>query len=369
MNASRLRRLVYALIILALAVVLALYGAARLLKTQIEAALGADSQVDQIRLLWNRVEIDRLRIKGPPGWPAADALRAEQVVLYPDLGGLLQARIRIASIQIDRAYLSALRTADGQLKVVPGLLERRAAKGVAPPLPVDIGEIELHDAALEFFDASVRQPPLRIRLDPLQIRLGKLTLPALGGRTSIALAGILQGPQSDGSINVSGWLAPASKDLEISTQLQGVDLVALEPYLVTAAHTHVKKGTFDLRMQSTVQQRRLHAPGIITLNHLQLGAGEDWLGLPRQALLRLSEDRQEKIVVHFELNGDLNDPKFKLNENIATRFTAGLADSLGLSVEGIVSGAGSLGQKSVEAVGGAFRKLFGHTQPSGTSAR
>ena len=145
--------------------------------------------------------------------------------------------------------------------------------------------------------------------------------------------------------------------------------MALEPYLVTAAHTHVKKGTFDLRMQSTVQQRRLHAPGIITLNHLQLGAGEDWLGLPRQALLRLTEDRQEKIVVHFELNGDLNDPKFKLNENIATRFTAGLADSLGLSVEGIVSGAGSLGQKSVEAVGGAFRKLFGHTQPSGTSAR
>lgn len=369
MSTSRLptwlRRLCYALLVLALLAAVGVFFAARLLKTEIEQALGPESEVGEIRLHWNSVSIEKLRIKGPPGWPATDALRAERVVVYPDLRGLLDSRIRIDSVEVEHAYLSALRTADGKMKVVPSLLEKKPAKTTAaPPLPVEIGEIELRDAAIEFLDSSVRQPPLRIRLDPVHARVGKLSLPDLKGRTSIAIEGILQGPQSDGTISVSGWLEPATRDLEITTKLQGVDLVALEPYLVTAAHTHVKKGTLDLKVESTVKNRHLHAPGIITLNHLQLGEGEDWLGLPRKAVLGLMKDRQEKIVVRFELDGDLNDPKFRLNESIATRFASGVAETLGVSVEGIVTGAGSLGQKSVEAVGGAFRKLFGNSKPA-----
>lgn len=358
------RRLFFAFLLLGLLAAGAGYWGARMLRDRVVQSLGPNSEVGAVVLHWNSVAIEKLRIKAPPGWPATDALRAERVVVYPDIRGLLDSRIRIDAVEIEHAYLSALRTPDGKLRVVPGLALGSGEAQTATPLPVEIGEIEMRDAAIEFLDASIRQPPLRIRLDPVHARVGKISLPDLKGRSSIAIEGILQGPQADGTISVSGWLEPSSRDLDISTRLKGVDLVALEPYLVKAAKTHIKHGTLDLKVDSTVKNRQLHAPGVVTLNHLQLGDGEDWLGVPRKAVVGLMRDRDEKIEVRFELNGDLNDPKFHLNESIAARFAVGLAETVGVSLEGIITGTASLGQKSVEAVGGTFRKLFGESRPA-----
>jgi uncharacterized protein involved in outer membrane biogenesis len=64
---------------------------------------------------WSSVDVGELRIKGPRGWPAADTLRAERVVIVPSLRSVLSRQIGIRSITVVRPYLSALRTKDGQL--------------------------------------------------------------------------------------------------------------------------------------------------------------------------------------------------------------------------------------------------------------
>ena len=359
-------RLLLAACLLAAIAVAAVYWGSRLLKAKVEAALGAEAEVGIIALHWDGVEIRQLRLRAPAGWPATDTLRAERIVVSPDLRGLLSDRqVRISSIVVEGAYLSALRTADGRMRVIPGLLERKKPTEASnsDAIPVTIGRVELKDAALEFFDASIRKPPLKIRIEQLQATVSDIVLPGLKGQSAFTLEGRIKGEEQDGTLSIDGSLEVASRESRITTRMRGVDLVALSPYLVKSAETGVKHGSLDLDVDATVHNNQLHAPGTVTLHDLQLDESGGFMGMTRRGALSLVKDREKKISVKFELDGNLNDPKFKLNESLAARFAAGLADSLGLSLGGIVEGAGSLGQKSAEAVGSAFRKLFGSAQP------
>jgi uncharacterized protein involved in outer membrane biogenesis len=79
-------------------------------KGKVVEALGPESEIQDLKVGWFTVEIKGLRIKGRQGWPAADTLRVERVVIAPSLRSLLSDTIRISSITVVRPYLSALRT-------------------------------------------------------------------------------------------------------------------------------------------------------------------------------------------------------------------------------------------------------------------
>ena len=345
---------------LIIAGVVALQFATRALKEQIERALGPESEVQEIVVGVSSIEIRGIRIAAPKGWPAPDALRAERVIVRPDLAGLFSARIHVPSITVEQAYVSALRSRDGKFRLLPGLLERPATKGEASTPPeVSIGTIELRNGVLEFFDASVRQPAHKTRLEQLHARVENLQVPSLSGRTAIQLDGTVKGVQRNGKLSINGWAELATRNSEIATKLQGVDLVALQPYLIKASETGVRRGTLDLRLKSTVRNNRLHAPGSITLNGLELASGDSafgtFMGVPRQAVVAALKNRNGQITVNFTLEGNLTDPKFSLNESLALRVGAAVAETLGISIEGLTKGVGS----AAEGLGGMVKRLFG----------
>jgi hypothetical protein len=359
--------LLLTLLLLTVSAVAGIYWGAILLKAQVEQALGPEAQVEVIRLHWDRVEVKGLRLRAPAGWPSAETLHADVIRIYPDLRSLWEDRqVHISAIEVEGAYLSSLRTADGRMRVIPSLLERKPAKDAVPAMPVNIGKVALKDTVLEFFDASIRTPPLKLRIEDLHATVEDLHLPSMKGQSRIELDGLIKGSpgaKKDGTLSIRGNLEVASRESHIVTRLRGVDLILLGPYLVQAAKTGVKQGSLDLDVDATVHNSQLHAPGTVTLKGLELDDSGGFMGVSRRAALGVMKDGQNEISVRFELNGNLRDPKFKLNESIAARFTAGLASSVGLSLEGLVEGAANLGQKSVEAVGGAFRKLLGNSEP------
>ncbi len=188
-------------------------------------------------------------------------------------------------------------------------------------------------------------------------------MPTLTGRTTFNVSGTLKGIKHDGTIALKGWAEIASKDSETRTRLRGVDLVALKPYLIRAAETGVTQGTLDLDIDATVKTKQLKAPGMVTLHDLELDPDSGgFMGMPRRAAVSMMQDREKKIVVKFELSGNIDDPAFNLNENIATRFGAALAQSLGVSFEGVARGAGAIGGAiggAAEGAGRALKNLFG----------
>jgi hypothetical protein len=104
-----------------------------IIKGKVVEALGPESEIKDLKVGWFSVEVQGLRIKGRQGWPAADTLRVERVVITPSLRSLLSDTIRISSVTVVRPYLSALRARDGKLQVVPSLLEGPAPKAKGPP--------------------------------------------------------------------------------------------------------------------------------------------------------------------------------------------------------------------------------------------
>jgi hypothetical protein len=331
-----------------------LYFGAKALKGKVEQALGPESEIGEIRLGLTSVEVVKLRLRAPSGWPASDTLRAERIRIAPDLFALLSAKVSIPSIVVEGAYVSALRSAEGRLRVVPSLLEKKGEKKEAGKGPeVAIGAIELKDGVLEFFDATVKRPAHKIRLEQLQAKVTDLQLPDLKAKSKLRLDGVLKGVRGDGKILIDGWMEFASKDSELRNTLRGVDLIALQPYLLKAAESGVRKGTLDLDLQATIKANHLHAPGALTLNGLELESGGTFMGMPRAAVVGLMKGKDDKITIRFTLDGKLDDPNFKLNEGFSTRIASSLGDVLGVSLEGIARGAGAVGQKGLEAVGGA----------------
>lgn len=349
---------------LVVAGLLAFQVAVHRLRAGIEQALGPGASMDSLEVGWSGVELRGLRVRASAkGWPAEDELRADRVQVVPELRSVLSHVWRVRSITIEDAYVSALRTADGKLRVLPSLLEHAAVPNTAPassdPGPsassttkVSIGQVKLLGGRVDFFDASVRKPPHRLQLEALAVTLDDLAVPALDQSMHLDLKGLLKGPHHDGQISIAGDFTPATHDAKLAGDLIGVDLVALQPYLVRLNEGGVRGGTMDLDFEATVVKSHLHAPGKITLTDLELGDGGGVLGtfagVPRRAVLAAMSEKG-RIDLKFTLDGRLDDPQFSLNEQLAVRTAVGLAESLGVSLGGVVEGVGSM-----------IKGLFGH---------
>jgi len=354
-------RLVFAALALGVLLLAALVGlriAAGQLEAVLRETLGPRASVGAVSLDLTGVTVEDLRIRAASGWPAEDELRARRVHLRPGLATLWSRGWHVRSIEVEQAYLSLQRTRNGRLRVLPALTEKGAAAADTPGSAASasrptlrIAQIELADTTIDFFDASVRQGTHRVRLDQLRAELGPLLWPSLDEAMQVELSARLKGLQRDGQLEIAGTLTPATRDAKLKANARGIDLVALQPYLLKVNEAGVRRGTLDLKLDATVRAQHLHAPGRLTLTGLELAAGggvlSTFAGVPRQTVIAAMQ-RDGRIDVGFTLDGRLDDPGFSLNENFATRLGGGLAEALGVSLGGVVEG-----------VGGVIKGLFG----------
>jgi uncharacterized protein involved in outer membrane biogenesis len=349
------------LVLLVLVAVIAFQIVARVVKDEIVAALGPDAELRELKIGLTHVQIIGLRLPAPRGegkaaWPADDFLRAERITITPVLSSLLSDRIVINDIHIEGAYLSLLREAGGRLRLLPPLTENTTAtiRRTAPArfaalrhsdrantkpcatapagMKLDIQHIEMVNGRVDFFDASIRKTPLRIALENLDFRLDYLRLPEQTGESRLKLAGILKGRTQDGKISIEGKIEFANKTSDLQSRLQGVDITVLQAYLVKTSDTNIQRGLLDMEVHSVVNNGRLHAPGALTINHLELGNnGNAFMGIPQTLVVAILQGGKSTPKVRFTLAGDLNNPRFSLNESIAREIGMGLARALGIN--------------------------------------
>jgi hypothetical protein len=335
-------------VVIAVGLIVGLRVAAGRLEAALHDALGPRASIGAVRLGLTGVEVDDLRIRAVPGaWPAADELVARRVHLRPGLASLWSRGWHVARIEVEDGYLSLLRMRQGKLRLLPALLDKPRAAGAADgPRPrVRIAEVSLRGVAIDFHDASVRQGMHKLRFESLQADVGPLDIPTFDSPTDIALQAQIKGPQRSGRIAIDGQFTIATLDARLRAAVDGVDLVALQPYLLKVNEAGVRRGTLDLRLDASVKDKRLHAPGQVTLTGLELASGSGLLatfgGVPRQAVLAAME-RDGRIEVGFTLEGRLDDPAFSINDSLATRLAGGLAETLGVSLSGVVEGVGGV---------------------------
>lgn len=342
--------------LIGLALFVALRVAVSRLPALIESSLGPRASIGSVRAGWTSIELQDLVVRADRArWPSELELRADRVRVRPSWWSLLRGSLRVARIEVEGGYLSMLRTRDGKLLMLPALLERKAAarpgstEASASAFALTIGEVALEGGALELFDASMadasRGQPHRLRLAELRGEAGPIALPALDQRMAIDLRARFKGPRRDGQLTVKGHLMPAAREADLDIRAHGIDLVALQPYLLKSGEAAVRAGTLDLTLEAKAAQQRLKAPGKLAIQGLELADGggslSTFAGLPRQAVLAALA-RDGRIELDFTLEGRIDDPKFSLNELFAARFAVGLAEKLGVSLGGVVEGVGQV---------------------------
>ncbi|AXQ30908.1 DUF748 domain-containing protein [Solimonas sp. K1W22B-7] len=344
---------------------LAWQGAALALKRQVLAALGPEAQIGNVHLGLGSVVLEDLRVTAPKGWPGEDTLRAKRLRVEAELASLFSDRYRIGHITVEQGYLSMRRTRDGKLQLLPSLLGRskKQDKDSGGRFALRIDQIELKDSQLDFHDASLKGRPARVRIEALDAKLDELDLPGLGGRSKLQAQGRIKGRGQDGTVKLAGWLEIATRESDLTLTLRDVDLVPLEPYLLKAAEAGVARGQVDLDLHSQVKQRRLKAPGKLVLKNLELrsgkGVGGTFMGVSRKAVIASLKSGGDRIDLDFTLEGDLDNPRFALNETLSVRLAVGMAASLGIGLVDVVKDVGSATGRGIEAVGDAVGNLFG----------
>jgi Domain of Unknown Function (DUF748) len=359
--------------VLAIGVLVGYHLGVRMLQDKVVAALGPGSRLTELKVNWFSIELVGLSIDGPKGWPAARTFEAERVTIVPDLRTLFTDKIGIASIVVEKPYLSVLRL-PGKLVMVPSLMERDGNKrnggsSQDSTHAVMISTIKLKDGSLDLYDATVSRPPLKTRMEEIEAVIRDVAAPA-SEKTHFDLDGIVKGMKRDGRAKVSGWVGPGARDSSSRIVLESVDLVALQPYLVKKNEAQVAKGTLDLKLASEVRNNNLDGKGKVILHDLEFAPGrgyfETFMGLPRNAVISFLKDNNNAIDVDFTLKGNTSNPNFSLNESLSTRIATAMAGQLGVSIQNVAEGLGTLGRKGmegagavVEGVGSTVRRLFG----------
>jgi len=369
-----------AVFFLGMSVVVAYRVGVRLLQERIVEALGPGSGITEVKVNWFSLDVFGVSITAPEGWPTGRTFRAARVRIIPNLQTILTDQIHISSIVFERPYVSVMRTS-GKWILFPGLTETRDRKknteagGANLSLrAVTISKIELQDGVVDFFDATVTRPPLKTRLERVDAVIGDVAIPWSKTRTRFELAANVKGIRRDGRAKVSGWLGPARGDSSSQITLYAVDLVSLQPYLVRIGEAQVRKGTLDLRLNSEVRANRLDGKGKLIIRDLEFapsrGYLETFMGIPRSAVINFLKNNENAIDVDFVLTGDTSNPRFSINEAIATRVAMGMAAELGVSIRSLAEDFGNLGRRSVEGaagvaegVGSVLKGLFGGTNP------
>ncbi len=353
------------LAVVALVLLLAWQGAAFALKRQVLAALGPEAQVGGIHLGLGSVVVEDLRVAAPKGWPTGDTLRAKRLSVEAELFSLFSDQYHIGHITVEQGYLSLQRTRDGKLHLLPSLLGRskKEDKDSGGRFALRIDQITLEDSQLDFYDASLKGRPAKVRIEALDAKFDDLDLPGLAGRSKLEAAGKIKGQGHDGTVKLAGWLEITTRESDLKLTLRDVDLVPLEPYILKAAEAGVKRGQVDLDLHSQVKQRRLKAPGKLVLKNLELrsggGFGGTFMGVSRSAVIASLKSGGDRIDLDFTLEGDLDNPRFSLNETMSVRLAVGMAASLGIGLVDAVKDVGSATGRGIEAVGDAVGNLFG----------
>ena len=358
-----------AVLFIAILVIAGYYVGVRMLRERIVEALGPGASIAELKVNWFSLEVLGLSIEAPKGWPAAHTLQVERVKLFPSLLTLLTPKINIASITVEKPYLSVVRSPE-KFGALPTLTAAADSKKNDPSSRgVTVAKIEIQDGVLEVFDSTVRRPPVKTRLERINGVIRDVSSPWPAAKIQFELTAIVKGTRRDGRAQTSGWMETARRDSSSRIVLDAVDLVSLQPYLAKHNEARVAGGTMDLRLNSEVRNNQINGRGKVILRDLEFSSGglvDTFMGIPRSAVVNFLKNHDNTIDLDFALQGDASHPDFSLNEVLATRIATAMAGQLGVNIRGVVEGVGTLGRRGAETaedaaagVGSALRGLFG----------
>ena len=140
----------------------------------------------------------------------------------------------------------------------------------------------------------------------------------------------IPGKASTGQLGGAGRTNVRNFDTSGKLTLRSLDMMVVKPYLAKQGEADVRGGTFDMDMDLTIKDKKIHAPTHTVIRNLQFAPGsatQRFLGVPRSLIVKLLESSKNEISLDLVVEGRLDDPKFDLSEDLVRKFTVRSARS------------------------------------------
>jgi hypothetical protein len=341
-------------------------NANRIVKHELESRLGKNFSVGNIDLHWDKVEASDLRLKGRGG---KDSLTVKNLALEADFISFLKKQYIVSRVIVEAPHLLVETNRKGDIVSPVFPLGEEAAKVEATSVPFTLKQVDITKGSLDYLDGKVSTTPVLTKLRELKLEVRHLALPLDGKASTFRLSGIIPGTGGVATLKGDGSVKLDSKDLDARIEVRNLDIVDLKPYFQQGTNVNVTRGFLDLDMDAKIVSHKIRAPGRAVLRNLEFesrpGLANSFLGIPLSAVVAFLKSSNNEISVTFVLEGDLDNPKFDIRENMVQRITMGLADKLGLSVSKIGESIVNLGaqgartvEKGVKGIGEGIKRLF-----------
>jgi hypothetical protein len=271
-------------------------------------------------------------------------LQIKEVRIYPSLLSLLRKSLQVKEITIAEPSFFFYRSREGGTEGPWVTIKKeRDGKEVSEeekkkkgePLQIRIDRIRIRKGSIDFEDRKVA-PPAHIKLRELNFEIKDIRYPLVSLHSPIELKGKMEGRKQDGRIDAKGWINLKTMDLEASLRIREIEVKTFEPYYRKRVTAEIESGHMDMDSKVAVREKRIDAPGELDLVnlHIKEGGGAVFL-IPAETLIPLLERKKHEIKVPFHVKGNLEDPRFSLQEIFLMRVAFSLAEALGLPIKSV----------------------------------
>ncbi len=340
----------------------------QLLKTHIVRSLGENVKAGSVAISWGKVvvgDLTFLREGRVVGTIKSVAVRA-------DFTSILKDRLSISKVEVEEPHFRLLIDKQGNfiLPVAVPLRKTGKEKGgkeqresrAQEPMPVEIKSLVVKGGTVAFEDRSVSRPVF-LNFTDVTVEVRDIAYPFTNRWTTYDITSRLAGGSQTGSITATGRTNLGNEQTNAKTTLKGIDLALLKSYVeLKGGDAGIKSGFIDMTMQADIAKKHLRAPGTMVIRDLQLSssgaASETFFGVPRSLMLAFLKNNRDDISLDFVLEGNLNNPKFTIREDLAKRIAVALATRFGVSIKGAEDVLAGQGKGIIDEAAKTFKRIF-----------
>ena len=179
---------------------------------------------------------------------------------------------------------------------------------------ISVGAIVITNTAVSFTDHSMR-PNVSLAIQDVNGSISGVSSEQL----QHAVVDLHAKADGVGPIAITGKINPlnSTQTNDITISVKDMDLTPASPYAGKFAGYEIAEGKLNLDLVYQLVGKKLDSKNVITLDQFNFGdkvESPDATHLPVRLAIALLKDREGKIVLDVPVQGDLNDPKFRVGK-------------------------------------------------------
>jgi len=344
------------------------FYAVKFIQARLQRVVGPGLTISEISVKPTHLSARGIRYEDPVS--KRNFFLIEEIKIYPALASFLRGTLGVRECRILRPSFFFYRSREGDFTgpwITPE--KERNEGGVSEdqkgeerePVHMKIDKFRIRKGSVDFEDRKMGEPPAQIQLRELDLELKNIQYPFISSHSPVELKGKIIGRNKDGNIYSKGWLDLKTIDMETSFQVGGIEVKVFEPYYRKRVSAEIDSGSINMESKIALKNRIIEAPGHLELVDLHLKEGGTVFWIPAKMLISFLKNNENRISVKFQVQGNLDDPQFNLQETILTRIAVSMAETLGIPIkvvgETLMKGTGKGAEGLIEGLR-SIEKLF-----------